>query len=97
VAAVAFSRDGARLAVLASGSALPPGVWVYDLATPGAPRQLTAAPEPPGGGWIAGEVTRFKSFDGLEIPGILYKPRQAAPNRKAPAVVWVHDGPSGQA
>lgn len=97
VAAVAFSRDGARLAVLASGSALPPGVWVYDPAAPGAPRRLTAAPEPPAGGWIEGEVTRLKSFDGLAIPGILYKPRQAAPNRKAPAVVWVHDGPSGQA
>ena len=43
VAAVAFSRDGSKLAVLASGSALPPGVWIYDLAAPGAPRRLTAA------------------------------------------------------
>ena len=98
VTAVAFSPDGSKLAVLASGSALPPGVWIYDLATPGAPRRLTPASEPPAaGGWIEGEVTRFKSFDGLEIAGILYKPRQAAPNRKAPAVVWIHDGPSGQA
>jgi dipeptidyl aminopeptidase/acylaminoacyl peptidase len=98
VVAVAFSRDGSKLAVLASGSALPPGVWVYDLATPGAPRRLTTAAESPAaGGWVEGEVTRFKSFDGLEIPGILYKPRQAAANRKVPAVVWIHDGPSGQA
>jgi dipeptidyl aminopeptidase/acylaminoacyl peptidase len=98
VTAVAFSRDGSKLAVLASGSALPPGVWIYDLATPGAPRRLTAASESSAaGGWVEGEVTRFKSFDGLEIAGILYKPRQAAPSRKAPAVVWIHDGPSGQA
>jgi len=98
VAAVAFSRDGSKLAALASGSALPRGVWVYDLATPGAPRRLnTAAGSPDAGGWVEGEVTRFKSFDGLEIAGILYKPRQAAPNRKVPAVVWIHDGPSGQA
>jgi dipeptidyl aminopeptidase/acylaminoacyl peptidase len=97
VTAVAFSRDGSKLAVLASGSALPPGVWIYDLATPGAPRRLDAAPEPPAGGWVEGEVTRFKSFDGMEIAGILYKPRQASPDRKVPAVVWIHDGPSGQA
>ncbi|HEY4591061.1 MAG TPA: prolyl oligopeptidase family serine peptidase, partial [Thermoanaerobaculia bacterium] len=89
-----FSRDGRRLAFLASGSATPPAVWVYDLATPGPPSRLGPAPE--GGGWVEGEVKRFKSFDGREIPGILYKPRGAAPDHKVPAVVWIHDGPSGQ-
>ena len=34
---------------------------------------------------VAGEVKRFKSFDGLEIPGILYKPKQAA-TQKVPAL-----------
>ncbi len=95
VAAVAFSRDGKELAVLASGSAAPPAVWVYDLAKPGAPKRLNVGAD--AGGWTEGEVTRFKSFDGHEIPGILYKPRQAAPGHKVPAVVWIHDGPSGQA
>jgi dipeptidyl aminopeptidase/acylaminoacyl peptidase len=94
VAAAAFSRDGGELAFLASGSATPPAVWVYDLARPGPPRRLGAGAD---GDWVAGEVTRFKSFDGREIPGILYKPRQAAPDHKVPAVVWIHDGPSGQA
>jgi dipeptidyl aminopeptidase/acylaminoacyl peptidase len=88
-----FSRDGRRLAFLASGSATPPAVWVYDLAEPGPPSRLGAAPD---GGWIEGEVKRFKSFDGQEIAGVLYKPREAAPDHKAPAVVWIHDGPSGQ-
>ncbi|HEY4561562.1 MAG TPA: prolyl oligopeptidase family serine peptidase [Thermoanaerobaculia bacterium] len=94
VTRVVFSRDGRRLAFLASGSATPPAVWVYDLATPGPPSRLGPAPE--GGGWVEGEVKRFKSFDGREIPGILYKPREAAPDHKVPAVVWIHDGPSGQ-
>ncbi|HET9212850.1 MAG TPA: prolyl oligopeptidase family serine peptidase [Thermoanaerobaculia bacterium] len=89
-----FSRDGRRLAFLASGSATPPAVWVYNLAEPGPPSRLGTAPE--GGGWVEGEVKRFKSFDGREIAGILYKPRQAAPDHKTPAVVWIHDGPSGQ-
>jgi dipeptidyl aminopeptidase/acylaminoacyl peptidase len=95
VAAITFSHDGRELAVLASGSATPPGVWIYDLARPGAPRRLNVGAD--AGGWTEGEVTRFKSFDGREIPGILYKPRQAAPGHKVPAVVWIHDGPSGQA
>jgi dipeptidyl aminopeptidase/acylaminoacyl peptidase len=99
VATAAFSRDGRTLVVLASGSALPPAVWAYDLATPGAaPRRLNGG-ETGGdaGAWVKGEVVRFKSFDGRSIPGILYKPLQASPARKAPAVVWIHDGPSGQA
>jgi dipeptidyl aminopeptidase/acylaminoacyl peptidase len=45
---------------------------------------------------VAAEVVRFKSFDGLEIPAIYYKPHQAAPNNKVPALVWVHGGPGGQ-
>ena len=40
---------------------------------------------------------RFKSYDGIDDPGILYKPHQATPRRKAPALVWVHGGPGGQA
>ena len=94
VEAFAFSRDGAKLAFLGSGSALPPGVWVYDLARPGAPRRLAGGEA---GDWVEGEVTRFKSFDDRTIAGILYKPRQVPAGRKVPAVIWVHDGPSGQA
>ncbi|MEL6670851.1 MAG: S9 family peptidase [Bacteroidota bacterium] len=45
---------------------------------------------------VAGEVKRFDSFDGVEIPGILYMPHQASEANKVPAVVWVHGGPGGQ-
>jgi dipeptidyl aminopeptidase/acylaminoacyl peptidase len=89
----AFSRDGQKLAFLGSGSTTPPGVWVYDLARPAAPRRLVGGEA---GDWVEGEVTRFKSFDDREIPGILYRPRQTAGGGKIPAVVWAHDGPSGQ-
>jgi dipeptidyl aminopeptidase/acylaminoacyl peptidase len=43
------------------------------------------------------KVVKFASYDGLEIPGVLYKPHQASPNAKAPALVMVHGGPGGQA
>jgi dipeptidyl aminopeptidase/acylaminoacyl peptidase len=45
---------------------------------------------------VDAQVVRFKSFDGLEIPAILYKPHQASPQNKVPALVWVHGGPGGQ-
>ena len=45
---------------------------------------------------VDGQVVRFKSFDGIEIPGILYKPHQANGDSPAPALVWVHGGPGGQ-
>ncbi len=45
---------------------------------------------------VDGEVIRYKSFDGLEIPGILYKPYKASKDSLVPALVWVHGGPGGQ-
>jgi len=45
---------------------------------------------------VSAEVVRFKSFDGLEIPAIYYKPLTASPKHKVPALVWVHGGPGGQ-
>jgi dipeptidyl aminopeptidase/acylaminoacyl peptidase len=42
------------------------------------------------------QVVRFKSFDGLEIPNLLYQPYQATPQHPAPALVLVHGGPGGQ-
>lgn len=45
---------------------------------------------------VQAEVVRFKSFDGLEIPAIYYKPLNASKRNKVPALVWVHGGPGGQ-
>lgn len=42
------------------------------------------------------EVVRYKSFDGLEIPAIYYKPLTATKKNKVPALVMVHGGPGGQ-
>ena len=96
VSSAAISRDGKTLAFIASASDRPPAVYVYDLAKPGPPRRLVGGDEG-AGKEVAGEIVRFPSFDGRPIPGILYKPRQAGPAHKVPAVVWIHDGPSGQA
>lgn len=45
---------------------------------------------------ITPEVVRFKSKDGLEIAGILYKPAGYLPTTRYPAVILPHGGPEGQ-
>ena len=45
---------------------------------------------------VEAKVVRFKASDGLTIPSIFYKPHQASPENKVPALVWVHGGPGGQ-
>jgi dipeptidyl aminopeptidase/acylaminoacyl peptidase len=92
-----FSRDEARMGFLLTSDRVPRDLWVVDLAG-GAPRQLTHALNPAvdPADLVDSQVVRYASFDGLEIPAILYRPRDAAPAHKAPAVVFVHGGPGGQ-
>lgn len=45
---------------------------------------------------VSSQVVRFESFDGLEIPNILYRPYQASSANKVPAVIYIHGGPGGQ-
>lgn len=45
---------------------------------------------------VAGEVIRYPSYDGLEIPAILYKPHEASEKNKVPALLLIHGGPGGQ-
>lgn len=45
---------------------------------------------------VQGHVIRYESFDGVEVPSILYKPWSASAENKVPALVFVHGGPGGQ-
>ncbi|HEX7013979.1 MAG TPA: S9 family peptidase [Cyclobacteriaceae bacterium] len=45
---------------------------------------------------VAGEVIRYASYDGLQIPSLLYKPKGLRDGEKVPALVYVHGGPGGQ-
>ena len=46
---------------------------------------------------VDGEVVRYPSFDGLEIPAILYRPHQATAAARVPALVWVTAAPAARA
>ena len=91
------SRDESRLAFYANGSRAPNDLYVLNLGS-GENRRLTESlsPEIDPGDLVEVEVARFASYDGVEIPGLLYRPHGATAGAKAPALVWVHGGPGGQ-
>ena len=94
---VRFAPDEDRLALIVNGDTSPSNVHLVDLAA-GASRQLTDAlsPSVDAEHLVSGEVVRYPSFDGLEIPGLLYRPHGATAENKVPALVLVHGGPGGQ-
>jgi dipeptidyl aminopeptidase/acylaminoacyl peptidase len=97
ITSVTFSGDETQAAFYVNGSRQPNDLYVLDLAS-GRDRALTKSlsarldPE----NLVEAEVARFKSFDNVEVPGILYKPQRASAAAKVPALVWVHGGPGGQ-
>jgi len=91
-----FSDDESLIAFYASSSRSPADLYVQEIG--GQPRRLTRALSPAidPEDLVEGQVVRFASFDGLEIPGILYQPHQVTTQAPGPALVWVHGGPGGQ-
>lgn len=94
---VEFSKDEKRVAFFLNGDRQPNDLYVLDIAAGTAKpltRSLNPAIDP--ADLVDSSVVRFESFDGMEIPNILWKPHQATAGAKAPALVWVHGGPGGQ-
>jgi dipeptidyl aminopeptidase/acylaminoacyl peptidase len=98
VRGVSIARNDSAFAFYASDGSVPDELYAGAIAgTP--PKRLTTALNPNirREELVVPRVTRFKSYDGVEVPGLLYKPHQASPAAKAPALVLVHGGPGGQA
>ena len=94
---VGFSEDEKFLRVSAGSPNSPGDIYTYELSTNKLNKitsnlNLNVNPDD----LVNAEVIRYESFDGLEIPAILYKPHTANKKNKAPALVWVHGGPGGQ-
>ncbi len=97
IGGVRFNRDETKIAFTVASDTSPADVFVADLAT-GAATRLTTNLNPAidETQLVDGEVVRYKSFDGLDIPAILFKPKGASATTPVPAVVDVHGGPGGQ-
>ena len=88
-----FSPDGRRLAFTLLAPTRNPDVWVLDLPD-GEPRRVTRSSTAgiPRYTFRRPRLVRYPSFDGREIPSLLYEPEEA----KAPVIVNVHGGPESQ-
>ena len=94
---ILFSDDE-KIARISAGASNSPGdIYTYNMKSKEL-KQITSNlnPEINPTDLIQGEVIRYNSFDELEIPAILYKPKLASIKNKVPALVWVHGGPGGQ-
>ncbi|RKH72640.1 S9 family peptidase [Corallococcus interemptor] len=92
-----FSRDEKQLAVLLETDRSSANLYVQDLATKKTTRVTdTMSRELDSEDLVEAQVVTFKSFDGMEIPNLLFKPHQATAQNKAPAIVYVHGGPGGE-
>ena len=97
VLAVSIAKSEKKMRLTVGSSKAPSNLYVYDFDSKDLKKLTnTLNPEINADDLVTAEVVRFKSFDGLEIPAIYYKPLSATPDQKVPALVWVHGGPGGQ-
>lgn len=94
---VTISDSEQQMTFWVGSSKSPSILYIYDFKT-GKAKELVSGlnPEINPEDLVEGKVIRYASFDGLEIPAILYKPHQLSAKKPGPALVWVHGGPGGQ-
>jgi dipeptidyl aminopeptidase/acylaminoacyl peptidase len=97
IRSVRFSPDESHIALIVNADNSPSNIHIIDLDESNT-RQLTSAlsSEIDPAHLVMSEVIRYESFDGLEIPSILYKPHGASADNPVPGLVLVHGGPGGQ-
>jgi len=97
ITSAVVSRSGRRLAFYAEGDRSPSNLYVHDFET-GLTTQLTESlnPEVDPEDLVESQIVSFRSFDGLEIPCLLWRPHGSSETSKVPALVWVHGGPGGR-
>jgi dipeptidyl aminopeptidase/acylaminoacyl peptidase len=97
ITGVNISPSEKLMAFYLNGDRSPSNLYVYDFVTKKATKLTDSLnPEINPTDLVDSQVIRYKSFDGVDVPSILYKPKNASATNKAPALVLVHGGPGGQ-
>jgi len=92
-----FSKDGQLLYYLCDSATSSPNIFSINLETKKTKKLTDSMSRNVNSNDLSeASVLRFVSYDGLEVPGIFYPPKNVPAGEKAPAVVWVHGGPGGQ-
>ena len=97
ITGVNISDSESKMSFYVSSSKSPRNLFVYDFES-NSLKQLTntMTPEIDPNDLVEGEVIRYASFDGMEIPALMYKPKGIQPGEKLPALLFIHGGPGGQ-
>jgi dipeptidyl aminopeptidase/acylaminoacyl peptidase len=94
---IEFSPDNSKLAFDLSTATSAGDVWTWEIAGGALTRWTTSElggldpaklAEP--------QLIRFKSFDGLSIPALVYRPVGVAPDHRTPVIMDIHGGPESQ-
>ncbi|WP_461101561.1 S9 family peptidase [Spirosoma koreense] len=97
VTGVNITDSEGRMTFYVNSSNSPATLYSYDFKSGKvAPLVRGLNPEINPDDLVSGEVIRFKSFDGMDIPALLYKPKDAKAGDKLPAILSIHGGPGGQ-
>ncbi|MEM7004679.1 MAG: S9 family peptidase [Pseudomonadota bacterium] len=93
---IRFNRDETEIAFGANTDTSPFNLYRMTLGEEAS--RLTSALNPgiEEDHLVTATIERFDSFDGVVIPGVLYKPHQASAEKPVPGIVFVHGGPGGQ-
>lgn len=97
IAGLNFSRSESKLAFYASTDRTPSDLYLFDISTQKLQKltsNLNPAIDPKE--LVDAQVVRFASYDGVQVPNILWKPREASAQRKVPVMLYIHGGPGGQ-
>jgi len=97
ITSAVISKTGRLLAFYVEGDRSPGNLYLYDFEKRSV-TQLTESlnPEVDPEDLVDSEIVSFCSFDGLEIPCLLWRPHEISEINKAPALIWVHGGPGGR-
>lgn len=94
ISGVRFDAAGQRIGFTLNSADAPGDVFSWDMRS----RRLTRWTQSETGGiprstFVTPELITWRSFDGLEISGFLYRPRTPGPH---PVVIQIHGGPESQ-
>jgi len=93
--ALSLSADGRRIAYKSVEARTMGDVAVMDTATGRSATITTANPETRELALGNLKTIKWRSFDGMEIWGLLLTPSEAPSDRRLPLLVYIHGGPGG--
>jgi len=90
-----WSRDGKYLLINAGSATSPTCSYIWSRESNVTTKITSVSSNIPEDIFIEPELIKYRSFDGLEIPALLYSP-DVTKNKKVPVIINIHGGPEGQ-